>query len=105
MCEPITLLGLAAATGAASGYYLGKKREKNYKKAVKQTNSAIDSINQDAMDRVAHNELANTTQSTDELTNSTLANKLITQKVPLNTTTTGATVGSPASVGLNLGGY
>lgn len=47
----------------------------------------------------------NTPQSTQEAQQTQQQQQLTTQKVPLNTGSTGATVGSPTSIGLNLGGY
>ena len=46
----------------------------------------------------------NTPQSTQEAQQKP-QQQLTTQKVPLNTGSTGATIGSPTTVGLNLGGY
>lgn len=77
-----------------------------YKKAKKKDQAAINAANQAAADQVEANKVANSVQSTEETTTATDAiKKLTTQKVPLNTSNTGATVGSQTSVGLNLGGY
>lgn len=79
----------------------------NNKKAKNQTNAAINAANQAAADQVEKNKLANSVQTTEPATQSTqdAVKKLATQKVPLNTSNTGATIGSQSSVGLNLGGY
>lgn len=79
--------------------------EKNYKKAKNQDIATINSANKAASDQVEANKIANSVQSTEELTNPMLADKLKQQKVPLNTGNTGLAVASPTSVGLNLGGY
>ena len=78
----------------------------SYKKAKAKDAAAINAANQAAANQVEQNKLANSVQTTEETTTATDAiKKLTTQKVPLNTTNTGATVGSQTSVGLNLGGY
>lgn len=78
----------------------------SYKKAKAKDTAAINAANQAAANQVEQNKLANSVQTTEETTTATDAiKKLTTQKVPLNTSNTGATVGSQTSVGLNLGGY
>lgn len=100
MCDPVSLT--LAAAGIGTTIALGnKKNNKEKAKASAQVNAA----NQAAQRQVEANKIANQTQSTEELQNPTLAQKLKEQKVPLNTSNTGATVGTPTSVGLNLGGY
>ena len=100
MCDPVSLT--LAAAGIGTTIALGnKKNNKEKAKASAQVNAA----NQAAQQQVEANKIANQTQSTEELQNPTLAQKLKEQKVPLNTSNTGATVGTPTSVGLNLGGY
>ncbi len=78
-----------------------------YKKAKKKDQAAINAANQAAADQVEANKVANSVQSTEPAAQSTqdAVKKLATQKVPLNTSNTGATIGSQSSVGLNLGGY
>ena len=77
------------------------------KKAKRQANATINAANQAAANQVEKNKLANSVQTTEKTNTATqdAVKKLATQKVPLNTTNTGATIGSPSSVGLNLGGY
>lgn len=80
------------------------------KKAKNKANAKLAAANQSTQDAKQHieaNKIANSVQSTDTTkeTSTDLATKLKQQKVPLNTTNTGATVGTPSSVGLNLGGY
>ena len=77
------------------------------KKAKRQANAQINAANQAAADQVEKNKVANSVQTTEPATQSTqdAVKKLATQKVPLNTQNTGATIGSQTSVGLNLGGY
>ena len=78
----------------------------SYKKAKAKDAAAINAANQAAANQVEQNKLANSVQTTEETTTATDAiKKLTTQKVPLTTSNTGATVGSQTSVGLNLGGY
>ena len=78
----------------------------SYKKAKAKDTASINAANQAAANQVEQNKLANSVQTTEETTTATDAiKKLTTQKVPLNTSNTGATVGSQTSVGLNLGGY
>ena len=78
----------------------------SYKKAKAKDTAAINAANQAAANQVEQNKLANSIQTTEEATTATDAIKKLTpQKVPLNTSNTGATVGSQTSVGLNLGGY
>lgn len=79
----------------------------NYKKAKAKDTAAINAANQAAANQVEQNKLANSVQTTEETTDTATdaIKKLTTQKVPLNTSNTGATVGSQTSVGLNLGGY
>ena len=101
MCDPVSLTLGAIATGVG----MSVVQDRQNKKAKKENNAAIQGINQAAQQQVEANKIANQTQSTEELQNPTLAQKLKEQKVPLNTSNTGATVGTPTSVGLNLGGY
>ena len=56
---------------------------------------------------VPDNKLANSVQTTEtnKPTTTDLVTKLKQQKVPLNTSNTGAAIGGVNSVGLNLGGY
>ena len=63
--------------------------------------------NQAAANQVEKNKLANSVQTTEKTNTATqdAVKKLATQKVPLNTTNTGASMGSSSAVGLNLGGY
>jgi hypothetical protein len=79
----------------------------SYKKAKAKDTAAINAANQAAANQVEQNKIANSVQATDTTkeTPTDLATKLKQQKVPLNTTNTGATIGTPSSVGLNLGGY
>lgn len=79
----------------------------SYKKAKAKDTAAINAANQAAANQVEQNKLANSVQTTEETTDTATdaIKKLTTQKVPLNTSNTGATVGSQTSVGLNLGGY
>lgn len=77
-----------------------------YKKAKKQDAAAINAANQAAANQVEQNNIANSVQSTENTTNTEELNKKIaTQRVPLNTSLTGASTGYQTSVGLNLGGY
>ena len=101
MCDPVSLTLAAVGTGVG----MSVLQDRQNKKAKKENNAAIQGINQAAQQQVEANKIANQTQSTEELQNPTLAQKLKEQKVPLNTSNTGATVGTPTSVGLNLGGY
>lgn len=79
----------------------------SYKKAKAKDTAAINAANQAAANQVEQNKLANSVQTTEETTTATqdAVKKLATQKVPLNTTNTGASMGSSSAVGLNLGGY
>lgn len=89
--------------GGLFGYMLNNQ---SYKKAKKQDTAAINAANQAAANQVEQNKLANSTQTTENTTsNTTDTKKITTQRVPLNTSSTGATLGSQTSVGLNLGGY
>lgn len=91
--------------GGLLGFMLNNQ---SYKKAQRQDQATINAANQAAQNQVEQNKLANSVQSTEDTTTKTTdtnTKKLITQKVPLNTSSTGATVGSQTSVGLNLGGY
>ena len=98
MCNALGLIASIAATDLITGY--------SSKKAKKQANATINAANQAAANQVEQNKLANSVQTTEKETETqTAIKKLATQKVPLNTTNTGATVGTPSSVGLNLGGY
>lgn len=99
MCDPVTL----SLTGAALvGTAYGASR---IKKDKKRTQAQLNSINQTVNEHIEANKLANSVQSTEELKNPTLADKLKQQKVPLNTGNTGVATANPTSVGLNLGGY
>ena len=77
------------------------------KKAKRQANATINAANQAAANQVEKNKLANSVQTTEKTNTATqvAVKKLETQKVPLNTTNTGASMGSSSAVGLNLGGY
>lgn len=77
------------------------------KKAKRQANVTINAANQAAANQVEKNKLANSVQTTEKTNTATqdAVKKLATQKVPLNTTNTGASMGSSSAVGLNLGGY
>lgn len=77
------------------------------KKAKRQANATINAANQAAANQVEKNKLANSVQTTEKTNTATqdAVKKLATQKVPLNTTNTGASMGSSSAVGLNLGGY
>lgn len=81
----------------------------SYKRAKKKDQATINAINQSAQDKINQNKLASLDQTTENTTTTTDTNnntkKLITRKLPLNTSSTGATIGSSTSVGLNLGGY
>lgn len=90
--------------GGLGGYLLNNN---SYKKARKEDAATINAANQAAADQVEKNKVANSVQTTEPATQSTqdAVKKLATQKVPLNTQNTGATIGSQTSVGLNLGGY
>lgn len=90
--------------GLASSLWLNPK---SYKNAVKKDQAAIQAANEAAQRQVELNKQANAVQTTDEsqATTASETKKLTTQKVPLNTASTGATIGSATSVGLNLGGY
>lgn len=101
MCDPVSLTLGAIATGVG----MSVVQDRQNKKAKKKNNAAIQGINQEAQQQVEANKIANQVQTTDELKPPTLAQKLKEQKVPLNTSNTGATVGTPTAVGLNLGGY
>jgi hypothetical protein len=105
MCDPVTLAVAGFAGTWALNYATRADKEKD--KAINQMNKKIDSINQNAQERVEENKLASSVQSTDPTMNDkpTLQDKLATQKVPLNTTNTGLAVGNGLSTGLNLGGY
>ena len=99
MCDPVSLsLVGAAAIGTAYGV-------KRINKDKKQTKATLNAINKQTEERIEHNKLANSVQSTEELKNPTLAEQLKQQKVPLNTGSTGTQFSTPTSVGLNLGGY
>lgn len=102
MCPPVLLA--AAAAGTAWGVGVAKDR-KAKKKSEAATQEALKQINKQTEERIEHNKLANSVQSTEELKNPTLADKLKQQKVPLNTGSTGTQFNTPTSVGLNLGGY
>lgn len=75
------------------------------RKAKAKDAAAIKAANQAAANQVEQNKIANSVQSTEPTTPQEAIKKITPQKVPLNTTNTGATVGAPSSVGLNLGGY
>ena len=101
MCDPVTLTLAAVGTGVG----MSVLQDKQNKKDKKRVNTTLQNINQEHEQRIEANKIANQVQTTDELKPPTLAQKLKEQKVPLNTSNTGATVGTPTSVGLNLGGY
>ena len=89
--------------GGLFGYMLNNQ---SYKKAKKQDTAAINAANQAAANQVEQNKLANSVQTTENTpTTENAAKKITTQRVPLNTSLTGASTGSQTSVGLNLGGY
>lgn len=94
---------LSFATGGLFGYMMNNS---NYKKAKKQDAAAINAANQAAANQIEQNKIANSIQTTENTTSIEDANKKIaTQRVPLNTSLTGASTGYQTSVGLNLGGY
>ena len=77
-----------------------------YKSAKRKDAATIAAINQEKQQKLEANKIANSTQSTEEITNNqNLNKKKLTQKVPLNTFNTGVTIGNQSSIGLNLGGY
>lgn len=88
--------------GGLGGYLLNNQ---SYKKANKEDSATVNAAKQAAANQVEINKKANSVETTETNTAADITKKLATQKVPLNTSTTGATVGSPTSVGLNLGGY
>lgn len=90
--------------GGLGGYLLNNN---SYKKARKEDTATINAANQAAANQVEKNKLANSVQTTEKTNTATqdAVKKLATQKVPLNTTNTGASMGSSSAVGLNLGGY
>ena len=101
MCDPVSLT--LTALGVGSGLVLSN--HKNNKEKAK-ANAQIQAANQAAADQVEANKIANSVQSTTAMEEEeTLKQKLATQKVPLNTTTTGLAVGNNLTTGLNLGGY
>lgn len=84
--------------GGLFGYMLNNQ---SYKKAKKQDAAAINAANQAAANQIEANKVANATQSTENtVSNTTDTKKLASQKVPLNTSSTGATLGSQTSVSL-----
>ena len=79
---------------------------RSYNKAKKETDAQINAANQAAANQVEQNRLANSVQTTENTpTTENATKKITTQRVPLNTSLTGASTGSQTSVGLNLGGY
>ena len=100
MCDPVSLAITAAAVGGTWAYGNYKNNKEKDKASAK-----VQTANKLVQEQEAHNKLANSVQSTEELKNPTLAEQLKQQKVPLNTGSTGASTASPTSVGLNLGGY
>ena len=100
MCDPVSLT--LTAIGVGSGLLLSN--HKNNKEKAK-ANAQIQAANQAAADQVEANKVANSLQSTTSMEEQDLKQKLATQKVPLNTTNTGLSVGNGLSTGLNLGGY
>lgn len=85
---------------------MGWLSNKRYKDAKKKDQKVIDEANQAVQNQIEQNKLANSTQTTENIATTTSDTKnLITQKLPLNTSFTGAALGSSTSVGLNLGGY
>lgn len=103
MCNPVLLL----AAGTMAGWGVNKWQDRQKEKAERNAQARIDAIQKEAQEKIDYNKnVIQQPQSTEELKNQALTQKqLTTQKVPLNTGLTGATVGSPTSVGLNLGGY
>ena len=102
MCPPVLIAAAAAGTAWGAGAALDRKAKK---KSEAPTQAALKQINKQPEERIEQNKLANSTQSTEELKNPTLAEQLKQQKVPLNTGSTGTSFSTPTSVGLNLGGY
>jgi hypothetical protein len=85
---------------------MGFISNRRYKEAKEKDQQAINSANQAADEQIKLNKTANSTQTTEDSTVATdTTKKIATQRVPLNTSLTGISTGSPTSVGLNLGGY
>ena len=77
----------------------GSKNKPTITKATKEADKIIETQKE-------QNKLANAVQSTEKLSQTEeLQKKLAAQKIPLNTGTTGLSVGNSLSTGLNLGGY
>ena len=94
---------LSFATGGLFGYMMNNS---NYKKAKRHDAATINAANQAAANQIKQNNIANSVQSTENTTDTkTIDKKFTTQRVPLNTSLTGASTGYQTSVGLNLGGY
>lgn len=102
VCNPALLLVAATGTTWAAGLAADKKAKK---KAEAAKNTALQGVAEQKQEQIAHNQLANSVQTTEELKNPTLTEEIKKQKVPLNTGSTGTQFSTPTSVGLNLGGY
>lgn len=85
------------------GWDSGRKDKSEAKQLTKEAQKQT----AEAKALVPNNKIANSVQSTEKQPQqqNNIAQKLQTKKLPLNTSNTGATVGSQTSVGLNLGGY
>ena len=104
MCPPAVL----AAAGFAATWALNysTRANKENRKADQQLQANLDKLEQDKQAKIEENNLASSAQSTTELTNPTLEQKLANQKIPLNGLgDSGLAVGKSLSTGLNLGGY
>ena len=102
MCNPALLIG---TLGLGLGMTAVARGERAKKKSEAENKAKLEAANTYQEEQIAHNQLANSVQTTAPLKNPTLAEELKKQKVPLNTGSTGVTTASPTSVGLNLGGY
>lgn len=101
MCNPVLLL----AAGTMAGWGVNKWQDRQKEKAERNAQARIDAIQKEAQEKIDYNKnIIQQAQSTQEAQQNP-QHPLTTQKVPLNTGSTGATVGSPTSIGLNLGGY
>jgi alpha-D-ribose 1-methylphosphonate 5-triphosphate synthase subunit PhnG len=102
MCNPVLLL----AAGTMAGWGVNKWQDRQKEKAERNAQARIDAIQKEAQEKIDYNKnIIQQAQSTQEAQQTQQQKQLTTQKVPLNTGSTGATVGSPTSIGLNLGGY
>lgn len=104
MCPPAVL----AAAGFAATWALNysTRANKENKKANQQLQANLDKLEQEKQAKIEENKLASSVQSTTELPNPTLQDKLENQKIPLNGLgDSGLAVGNSLSTGLNLGGY